>query len=117
MSKSEFNTVGLTEDPLSMYSKLEKVPDNIIPSYFELLTELDLGLLGNSNPRELQRIMALEVTTLFHGDEEALKAQSNCEKLFLGHKEKVGDSRDFFKRSSFPSKVFLLVKCSKTFQI
>ena len=59
MSKSEFNTVGLTEDPLSMYSKLEKVPDNIIPTYFELLTELDLGLLENSNPRELQRKMAL----------------------------------------------------------
>ena len=35
--------------------------------------------------------MALEVTTLFHGAEEALKAQSNCEKLFLGHKEKVGE--------------------------
>ena len=49
MSKSEFNTVGLTDDPLSMYSKLEKVPDNIIPTYFELLTELDLGLLENSN--------------------------------------------------------------------
>ena len=45
MSKSEFNTVGLTEDPLSMYSKLEKVPDNIIPTYFELLTELDLSFL------------------------------------------------------------------------
>ena len=87
MSKSEFNTVGLTEDPLSMYSKLEKVPDNIIPTYFELLTELDLSFLENSNPRELQRRMALEVTTLVYGAEEALKAQSNCEKLFLGHKE------------------------------
>ena len=65
MSKSEFNTVGLTEDPLSMYSKLEKVPDNIIRTYFELLTELDLSFLENSNPRELQRRMALEVTTLF----------------------------------------------------
>ena len=36
MSKSEFNTVGLTEDPLSMYSKLEKVPDNITVSYTHL---------------------------------------------------------------------------------
>ena len=30
MSKSEFNTVGINEDPLSMYSKLEKVKDDII---------------------------------------------------------------------------------------
>jgi len=55
-----------------MYSKLEKVSDNIIPTYFELLTELDLSFLDNSNPRELQRRMALEVTSLFHGAEEAL---------------------------------------------
>ena len=54
MSKSENNTVGLTDDPLLMYSKLEKVPDNIIPTYFELLTELDLSFLENLNPRELQ---------------------------------------------------------------
>jgi len=50
MSKSEFNTVGLTDDPLSMYSKLEKVPDTIIPTYFELLTELDLSFQENLNP-------------------------------------------------------------------
>ena len=66
MSKSEFNTVGLTEDPLSMYSKLEKVPDNIIPTYFELLTELDLSFLENTNPRELQRRMALEAVSYTH---------------------------------------------------
>jgi tyrosyl-tRNA synthetase len=117
MSKSEFNTVGLTDDPLSMYSKLEKVPDNIIPTYFELLTELDLSLLQNLNPRELQRRMALEVTTLFHGSEEALKAQSNCEKLFLGHKEKVGEIPEIsLKEIVFPVKFFYLLSALKLFK-
>ncbi len=117
MSKSEFNTVGLTDDPLSMYSKLEKVPDNIIPNYFELLTELDLSLLENSNPRELQRRMALEVTTLFHGAEEALKAQSNCEKLFRGHKEKVGEiPKISLKEIVFPVKFFYLLSALKLFK-
>jgi len=117
MSKSEFNTVGLTEDPLSMYSKLEKVPDNIIPTYFELLTELDLSFLENSNPRELQRRMALEVTTLFHGAEEALKAQSNCEKLFLGQKEKVGEiPKISLKEVVFPVKFFYLLSALKLFK-
>ncbi len=117
MSKSEFNTVGLTEDPLSMYSKLEKVPDNIIPTYFELLTELDLSFLKNSNPRELQRRMALEVTTLFHGAEEALKAQSNCEKLFLGQKEKVGEIPEIsLKEVVFPVKFFYLLSALKLFK-
>jgi len=117
MSKSEFNTVGLTDDPLSMYSKLEKVPDNIIPTYFELLTELDLSLLDNSTPRELQRRMALEVTTLFHGAEEALKAQSNCEKLFLGHKEKVGEIPEIsLKEIVFPVKFFYMLSALKLFK-
>jgi len=117
MSKSEFNTVGLNDDSLSMYSKLEKVPDNIIPSYFELLTKLDLSFLENLNPRELQRKMALEVTTVFHGAEEALKAQSNCEKLFLGHKEKVGEIPEIsLKEIVFPVKFFYLLSALKLFK-
>ncbi len=117
MSKSENNTVGLTDDPLLMYSKLEKVPDNIIPTYFELLTELNLSFLENSNPRELQRKMALEVTTLFHGPVEALKAQSNCEKLFLGQKEKVGEIPEIsLKEIVFPVKFFYLLSSLKLFK-
>jgi len=117
MSKSEFNTVGLSEDSLSMYSKLEKVPDNVIPSYFELLTEIDLSILNKNNPRALQRRMALEVTTLFHGSEEALKAQSNCEKLFLGIKEKVDDVPEIsLKEIVFPIKFFYLLSAVNLFK-
>ena len=117
MSKSEFNTVGLSEDSLSMYSKLEKVPDNVIPSYFELLTELDLSVLKEKNPRDLQRRMALEVTSSFHGAAEALKAQSNCEKLFLGLKEKVGDIPEIsLKEIVFPVKFFYLLSVLNLFK-
>ncbi len=117
MSKSEFNTVGLNEDSLSMYSKLEKVPDSLIPSYFELLTELDLSLLKENNPRDLQRRMALEVTSLYHGREKALKAQSNCEKIFLGLKEKVGELPVIsLKEIVFPVKIFYLLSSLKLFK-
>ena len=117
MSKSEFNTVGLSEDSLSMYSKLEKVPDDVIPSYLELLTELELNLLKENNPRDLQRLMALEVTSLFHGAEVALKAQSNCEKLFLGLKEKVVEIPAIsLKEIVFPVKFFYLLKALKFFK-
>jgi len=117
MSKSEFNTVGLSEDSLSMYSKLEKVPDTVIPSYFELLTELDFSLLKENNPRDLQRLMALEVTSLFHGAEEALKAQSNCEKLFLGLKDKVGEIPEIsLKEIVFPVKLFYLLSALNLFK-
>ena len=82
-----------------------------------MLTELDLSLLENLNPRELQRRMALEVTSLFHGAEEAFKAQSNCEKLFLGQKEKVGAFPQIsLTEVVFPVKFFYLLSALKLFK-
>jgi len=117
MSKSEMNTVGINEEPLSMYSKLEKLKDSVVPSYIELLTDCNLSSLMGKDPREMQRFMALEVTSLFHGREEALKAQSNCEKLFLGEKDEVTEipviSLDNVK---FPLKLFYLLSFLKLFK-
>ena len=110
MSKSEMNTVSLNEDSLSMYSKLENVKDEIIPSYIELLTDCDLSILKNKSPRELQRFMALEVTANFHGRKNALDAQSNCEKIYLGDNENVGDIPIVdLENVDFPIKFFYLL--------
>jgi tyrosyl-tRNA synthetase len=51
MSKSLGNYVALSEDALTMYSKLEKTADSQIEQYFELLTNLPLNSLPE-NPRE-----------------------------------------------------------------
>ncbi len=51
MSKSLGNYVGLQEDPLSMYSKLEKTSDAVIGDYFTHLTNLPLDKLP-TEPRE-----------------------------------------------------------------
>lgn len=76
MSKSLGNTVGLSEDPLSMYSKLEKVPDAAVEEYLTLLTDLDLAALPTS-PRERQKVMALEITRQRHGEAAAAQAQAD----------------------------------------
>ena len=110
MSKSELNTVGLCEEPLSMYSKLEKVKDSNINSYIELLTDCELEKLNGKDPRYLQRFMALEVTSLFHGHDAALEAQSNSEKIFLGQKDNVGDIPPIYlENCNFPIKLFYLL--------
>ena len=75
MSKSLGNYVGLSEDPLSMYSKLEKVPDSVIQQYFELLTDLPLDQLPES-PRDRQKLLALDIVTQYYGKERALEAQT-----------------------------------------
>ncbi|OUW40976.1 MAG: tyrosine--tRNA ligase, partial [Synechococcus sp. TMED185] len=87
MSKSLGNTVGLEEDPLSMYSKLEKVGDAAIDDYITLLTDLELAGLPE-NPRDKQKAMALAVTASRHGLEAASKAQSDAATLVGG----VGDA-------------------------
>jgi tyrosyl-tRNA synthetase len=83
MSKSLNNYVGLKEDALSMYSKLEKTPDTLLKDYFELLTNLPLEKLPD-NPRESQKLLAVEVTSQFHGREKALQAQKTAQEIVLG---------------------------------
>jgi tyrosyl-tRNA synthetase len=83
MSKSLNNYVGLKEDSLSMYSKLEKIPDALIKDYFELLTDLSLAQLPD-NPRERQKLLAKEITTQYHSREAAQEAQITAESLVLG---------------------------------
>ena len=112
MSKSLGNTVGLTEDPLSMYSKLEKVPDGVVEEYLTLLTNLDLAALPN-NPRERQKAMALEITRLRHGPEAAAAAQTDAANLVAGAAGNGAAAAEVLEVSlgdvNFPAKVFYLL--------
>jgi len=83
MSKSLGNTVGLNEDALSMYSKLEKVPDGVVNEYLTLLTDLDLAVLAE-NPRQRQKAMALAITAARHGIAAAGAAQADASLLVSG---------------------------------
>lgn len=112
MSKSLGNTVGLSEDPLSMYSKLEKVPDAAVEEYLTLLTDLDLTVLP-ANPRERQKAMALEVTRQRHGQAAALQAQADAGKLVGGASGSGAADAEVPEASlaavNFPAKAFYLL--------
>jgi tyrosyl-tRNA synthetase len=101
MSKSLGNTVGLMEDPLSMYSKLEKVPDAVVEDYFTLLTDLDTAALP-TNPRERQKAMALEVTASRHGRDAALQAQADAAGLVSAGLSGAGGAGDGLQADSVP---------------
>ncbi|HGY5538068.1 MAG: tyrosine--tRNA ligase [Prochlorococcus sp.] len=109
MSKSLGNTVGLNEDPLSMYSKLEKIPDLLVNSYLTLLTELDLNALP-VNPRERQKAMALAVTASRHGMPAAIAAQSDAATLIAGSQDLAADVPEaLLSAVNFPAKAFYLL--------
>jgi tyrosyl-tRNA synthetase len=109
MSKSLGNYVGLQEDPLTMYSKLEKVPDALIKEYFELLTPIQLDSLPE-NPRDQQKQLALEITQQFHGAEAAQQAQQAAMSLVQGTGQPAEGVPEFsLKAINFPAKLFYLV--------
>jgi tyrosyl-tRNA synthetase len=109
MSKSLGNYVGLGEDPLTMYSKLEKVPDALIQQYFELLTNLPLESLP-ANPRDCQKLLAVDVVTQYHGAEAAKNAQSAALSLISGGNTVTDAVPEFsLDNIQFPAKLFYIV--------
>ena len=109
MSKSLGNYVGLLEDPLSMYSKLEKIPDALIGDYFQLLTTLDLTQLPE-NPRDRQKLLATEVTQQIHGSEAAQQAQQAAINLVQGTGKPAAGVPEFSLADiEFPAKLFYIL--------
>ena len=113
MSKSLGNYVGLLEDPLSMYSKLEKTPDALVEEYFELLTDLPLDRLPE-NPRDRQKLLALEVVSQYRGAEAARQAQEAALSLVGGSGTETAAVPEFsLAEISFPAKLFYILKATE----
>ncbi len=112
MSKSLNNYVALSEDPLTMYSKLEKIPDVAIASYFELLTDLSLASLPE-NPRDRQKLLALEIVTQYHGETAALEAQKAALTLVQGDAKQAAAVPEFsLSGIQFPAKLSYILSAS-----
>ena len=90
MSKSLGNYIGVNEDADTMYTKVMKIPDNMIIKYYELCTDvhpdeiakIKQRFLNGENPRDIKMKLAKEITTLYHSKEEAEKAEENFKTAF-----------------------------------
>lgn len=113
MSKSLNNYVGLAEDPLSMYSKLEKTPDSVLNQYFELLTDLPLDQLPPA-PRDRQKLLAQAIVSQYHGSEAAQRAQQAAAAMVTQGDMSQADLVPEFSLSqvAFPAKLFYLISAS-----
>jgi tyrosyl-tRNA synthetase len=83
MSKSLDNGIYLDEPPEAQFGKLMRIPDEVVPEYLRLTTDLDpdeAGRLaaqaeaGGAGARDVKRRLAREVVTLYHGPEAAVAA-------------------------------------------
>ncbi|NJN87984.1 MAG: tyrosine--tRNA ligase [Leptolyngbyaceae cyanobacterium SL_7_1] len=112
MSKSLGNYIGVQEDALSMYSKLEKTPDAVVDRYVELLTKLPLDQLPE-NPRDRQKLLALEVVSQYHGKDSALNAQQAALSLTQGGTTSAEAVPEFsLAQVQFPAKLFYILAAS-----
>ena len=90
MSKSLGNYIGIDENANTMYEKVMKIPDNMIIKYYDLCTDVHPDevekikerLKNGENPRDIKMELAKEITKLYHGLEEAEKAEEHFKTAF-----------------------------------
>ena len=82
MSKSLKNAVGILDEPFEMYGKIMSIPDEAMASYALLLTAIPEGEIRAAHPRDAKARIALEITTRFHGADQAREAQERFVRQF-----------------------------------
>ena len=83
MSKTSGNCVWLTDSPTNMFGKIMSIADNLIDSYIELLTDLEISKSEvKQNPLQSKKSLAFEIVRLYHGSKEAKQAQKEFEGVF-----------------------------------
>ena len=81
MSKSEGNYVGVAEAPEEQFGKLMRVPDDVMPVYYELL--LGGGFDPGRPAVESKRALAGAIVERFHGADAAAAAEEHFNRLHV----------------------------------
>ena len=91
MSKSLGNYVGITEAPAEIFGKMMSIPDDLMWSYYELVTDRtpeEIAALKNEvssgklHPMDAKMRLGQEVVSGFHGADAGEKAAENFQRVF-----------------------------------
>jgi tyrosyl-tRNA synthetase len=91
MSKSLGNYVGITELPTEMFGKIMSISDELMWSYYELLTDFAPPVIvrlkeevrtGALHPMDAKMQLAHNIIAGFHGEEAARKASDEFRRVF-----------------------------------
>jgi tyrosyl-tRNA synthetase len=94
MSKSLGNYVGITESPNAMFGKLLSISDDLMWSYYELLTDLTPAQItelrgrvtrGELHPKQAKVDLATRIIADFHSREAADAAAAEFERVHVKH--------------------------------
>jgi tyrosyl-tRNA synthetase len=91
MSKSLGNYVGITETPDQIFGKMMSIPDELMWSYYELVTDRtpeeitklksDVST-GTTHPMDIKMLLAQEVVSGFHSEAAGRKASEMFQRVF-----------------------------------
>ena len=82
MSKSYGNTISFNDEPRDLFGKVMKLSDELMLSYYELLTEHDLDAVRSQHPMAAKKALARELTSRFHGEKAGAEAHAFFEQTF-----------------------------------
>jgi tyrosyl-tRNA synthetase len=91
MSKSLGNYVGITESPQQMFGKLMSISDELMWSYYELLTDFEERVIvrlkeevrtGVLHPMDAKMQLAHTIIANFHGEAAARAARDEFQRVF-----------------------------------
>lgn len=114
MSKSYENYIGIDEPPNDMYGKLLKVPDELIYTYFELLSDVPTANLpsvksrAESDPRNTKHELAFAITRMYYDEKAAMAAREHFEKTII--KKEVPDEMPEFSFEAGSHKLIEVIK-------
>lgn len=100
MSKSYDNYIGIDESANDMYGKSLSIPDDLIYTYFELVTDVTVKELpvvkekAEKDPRNAKHDLAFAITKLYHGEEGAKSAREHFEQTII-NKQVPDDAPEF----------------------
>ncbi|WP_373948725.1 tyrosine--tRNA ligase [Vibrio pomeroyi] len=103
MSKSAHNYIGISEAPSEMFGKIMSISDDLMWSYYELLSfrpleevaELKAGVDAGKNPRDVKVLLAKEIIARFHSEADADAAEQEFVNRFA--KNQVPDDMPEFE--------------------
>ena len=91
MSKSLGNYVGITESPTQMFGKIMSISDELMWSYYDLLTDFPSPVIvrvreevrsGVLHPMDAKMQLAHNIIAGFHGEDAARKASDEFRRVF-----------------------------------
>ncbi len=118
MSKSLDNYIGISEPPDEIYGKTMSIPDSLIYTYFELVTDVSKNELNSImqklsdpsvNPRDLKRKLARTIVEQYYSLEAAIQAEENFDKIFV-RKEIPDEVTEVFVDKNTASNIISLLR-------